>query len=123
MNVLHAALTKANIAPATVNQVVKQQTQSDLFVCYIGSILTMPNVTSVYVHRPVWRGSGVSLTDYVFNFPSNDPKYLPELVRAANNHSQLTVSVDSATMITALLVPVSYTDEEVQAFWNNARSS
>jgi hypothetical protein len=106
---LREGLLKANVARATVDQVVSDQEQTqtplDEFRCYVATIGIAPASVAtggtpdtrwVSVRRVTIDGSPATQRgDQVINFPPNDAKYLAEFVRAQNHHFRVYLSLNA----------------------------
>ena len=89
---LLASLKKAGVSDATANQVAQDQAQKqNQLINWIGEVkhvstyamsTDFPGMTFVEVFKVAWLNPLSADQEWAFNFPPNDPKLLPELVRS-----------------------------------------
>ena len=98
--ILSQTLSKNNVPTGTADTVAQQHLGVQTFVGYVTGILTLrPGlIPSTYVGLSGKWQTGTPLDPnhpYMMGvyFPPNDPKYLPEFIRA-QNHPHLRVSMD-----------------------------
>jgi len=101
---LRESLRKLNVPDATAEQVIQRQLHQTSYAAVVIYQSITGTATTFTVSGRIFRDyREAGFGNYHFSFPPNDPKFLPEFVRALN-YPHLMVSIYSSDIVAAGII-------------------